>query len=1115
MTSTKALTTPLTAARIWFRSSFFFIAIILIMGCEQKQESLLKRHEASKLGIPFKNNILENDTLNYYSFPYLYMGGGVAVGDFNNDGLEDVFFTGNMTPNKLYLNRGARDGLPFTFEDITDQAGLAGDDRWYAGVTVVDINADGWLDLYLSVSGKYGSTENQLFVNNQNNTFSEKAAEYGLADASHSIQATFFDYDQDGLLDVFVGNYPIINVSMGNTYYRDKIKENRYEESGHLYRNQGNGHFEDVTTEAGLQRFGLTLGVLAQDFNGDGLTDLYLSNDFNVPDYFYLNQGDGTFSEVLQHSFRQNSQFGMGVDASDFNNDGLMDLVQVDMTPMDYKRAKTNMASMSPQTFYQGIDFGFHYQYMQNSLQLNQGNDTNGHPVFGNVARLAGVATTDWSWGVLFADFDMDGNKDIVVTNGMKRDVNNNDMNEQFQSRSFFEKNEDYNYEDLPSTPLDNFIFKNEGDFQFSDRTKEWGFEYKGFSNGIAYADFDGDGDLDMVINNIDDFASIYENTAEKGDNRSIRLRLQGPRNNPLGIDSKVQIVLSDERIITEQLTLSRGFQSSLSPLMNIGYGASASIKSVRITWPDGKITEVTNDISEKDILVIAYDKAKTMKIANHKKSHFDEISEALGLNFLHQEDSFDDFENEPLLPHRNSRLGPALAMGDVNGDGLEDLFVGNGSGFKARLYLQQPNGKFEVMTGPWEDDVNLEDTGALFLDIDGDNDLDLYVVRGGNDPSQPKDFYQDRLFVQTAEGFVPVPLPNMPSSGQIVRAADYNGDGRLDLFVAGRLVPGNYPSSPESYLLKNMGGKNQAVQFTKDQSIPPELSKAGLVTAAEWCDIDQDGQLDLVTAGEWSPIQIWKNSQGKFSEVTESYGLMDTHGWWYSLKVADIDQDGDMDLIAGNLGLNYKYHASQESPFEIYANDFDENGKQDIVLSYEKKGRRLPLRGRQCSTQQVPAIGKRFETYASFADASLEDIYGKKMLDASLHLKAYTFTSVWMENDGKGQFIIHPMARVGQISSINQIVAIDYNGDPFPDFILAGNQYQSEVETPRNDAGTGLIALGGPEGIADYVTAQHSGLLLNGDIRGMGLIRLGPSPSRNALVVAGNQERLKVFKLK
>lgn len=1088
--------------------------VLIIAACTSEKQSATNtgfvQIDAEISGINFSNDIVENDTLNYFDFPYLYLGAGVSAGDINNDGLPDLYFTGNLVPNKLYLNKG---GLQF--EDITESAGISGDDRWYSGTTMVDINHDGYLDIYLSVSGKFGNTANQLFINNGNNTFTESAESYGIADTGASIQSTFFDYDNDGLLDLFVANYPNVMVSMGNRYYKEKMDENKFEDSGHLYKNQGNGKFVDVTVEAGVQNFGLTLGLVATDFNNDGHVDLYLSNDFNVPDYLYQNNGDGTFKEISEKATRHTSMFGMGIDAADFNNDGYTDLLQVDMTPADYKRSKTNMASMNPESFYEAVDFGFNYQYMQNSLQLNNGPNRDGDPIFSDIARFAGMATTDWSWGALFADFDNDGNKDVFVTNGVKRDVNNNDVNAAYDKATFFgrESNPDFNL--MPSTPISNFAFQNKGDFSFSNVTEAWGLDQKGFSNGFTYTDLDGDGDLDLVINNMDGQATIAINQTQKTDNHFLRIKLKGERHNPFALGAKV-VVKSGETQQLQELTLSRGYQSSVEPILHFGLGSEKTVNKIEVIWPNGKLQTIENITADRSI-EIPYDDSSPLasKTKVDNPLYFEDITESSKIDFLHKEDIYNDFAFEPLLPHKNSQLGPALTVGDINGDGLEDFFVGNAEGSPAAMYLQKDNGEFEKLSGPWEKDLDLEDTGALLFDADGDSDLDLYVVSGGNNKLRTKVFYQDRLYVNTADGFKKAEkaLPEIKSSGLKVISADYDNDGDLDLFVGGRIVPGQYPFPAKSYILRNEGGKDQSIRYVNvTDEMAPELLEAGLVTSALWDDFDQDGKIDLILTGEWMPIRFFKNLGHRFKEVTQDLGFGKSQGWWYSLQKMDVDADGDMDYLAGNLGLNYKYRASEKAPFEVYANDFDENGSMDIVLSYEKYGTKLPLRGRECSSQQVPAIKQRFKTFESFANADLKDIYGEKMLDLSLHYAAQNFAHQWIENRGDGTYAMHNLPNRAQFSSINSIQEIDYNGDEYPDVVVAGNLYQSEVETPRNDSSVGMVLIGGPNGL-ELVAPHESGLIVTGDVRNMALIKLSNN-NLNGLLFAINNDSLKLKKV-
>lgn len=1056
--------------------------LVLCVGCADRHDNQelkavgFEEIDGVQSGIEFSNTIEISDTFNYNTFPYIYMGGGVAVGDINNDGLSDVFLTGNMTPNKLYLNKGN-----LKFKDISENMSIAGDSRWYTGVSMVDINSDGWLDIYLCVSGLGKHTQNQLFINKGDSTFVEMAEEFGIADSSNSIQSTFFDYDNDGDLDLYVANYPIIPLTMPNDYYYEKMQFRSAKESGHLYRNNGNGKFEDVTEESKLLNFGLSLGVVASDFNNDGWKDLYVSNDFNVPDYFYLNNGDGTFTERLKEATRQISMFGMGVDAADFNNDGLMDLIQVDMTPNDHFRSKTNMASMNPSSFYSMVNFGFHYQYMQNSLQVNNGIDENGIPILSNVARLTGIATTDWSWAPLFADFDNDGLKDVVITNGMRLDVNNNDLLSREKESNLVPVKIDMN--DAPSTPIENFIYRNKGNYEFEDVSEAWNGNIKGFSNGVAYGDLDNDGDLDMVINNIDQQASLLKNN-NQGAN-FLRVILKGAKDNTFGLGAKVKATTGDTVQWMEQ-SLTRGFQSSVEPIIHFGLGQKDTV-AIEVIWPDGKV-QIKKNIRVNQSIELLYEDAREKETPN-KLEHrlFSDITEKSGLNFKHKEDLYDDFLVEPLLPHQNSQLGPGLTVGDINNDGFDDFFIGNAKNGKGALYIQNESGIFRELHGPWADDQNFEDVGAIFADFDNDGDQDLYVVSGGNDAAINKEHYQDRLYINTNDGFLKSErvLPNISSSGLKVLPFDFDGDGDLDIFLGGRIRPGYYLHPPLSYLLENQGGKDTALKF-KDvtEKVAPDLRNLGMVTDAMSFDYNDDGNNDLIITGEWMPITFFENNGKQLRNVTEKLNFKNTVGWWNTIETADLDNDGDLDLVAGNLGLNSKYKSSKESPFEIYVNDFDENNRQDIVLSVTKKGVKLPVRGRECSSQQIPMIKKNFETYASFAAADLDDIYGKGMLENSIHKTINTFAHQWFENKGNGTFEMHELPIEAQFSSINDIAVFDYNQDDFPDLLVAGNLYDTEVETPRSDASIGLVLQNDGKKGFNPVPMNESGLLIDGEVK-------------------------------
>lgn len=1027
-------------------------------------------------------------------FPYLYMGGGVSAADFNNDGLDDLYFTSNLYPNKLYLNKGN-----FEFEDVTQSAGVAGDNRWYTGTTVLDINADGLLDLYLCVAGKFTTTENQLFVNQGNGAFVEEAKKYGINDPSASIQATAFDYNQDGLQDLFVANYPIVPVSMGNHYYKMKMEENQATESGHLFHNNGNGTFTDVTKVAGVQNFGLTLGVVAADLNDDGLTDLYLSNDFNVPDYLYLNNGNGTFSESLQQATNQTSMFGMGLDIADFNNDLHPDILQVDMTPEDHFRSKTNMASMSPSSFYTAVDYGFHYQYMQNSLQLHQGVKNN-IPYYGNIARLTGLATTDWSWTGLFADVNNDGLRDIYITNGMKRDVNNNDVNQQLKEQSFFGQIDNYDPEIYPSNPIANYLYINQGDLQLSNETSSWNVNQPGFSNGATYTDLDNDGDLDLVVNNIDAPAFIYKNLSE---GNAIQIRLTGPSTNPIGLNAKVKVTQGKLQQVQE-LTLSRGFQSSVSTTLHYGLPDESPVE-ITVTWPDGNISSCSA-IPPNQIFRISYADSEPALLPPATIHPYRERTLEKGLKFSHQEDEYDDFKNEPLLPHKNSQVGPALAQGDLNSDGLEDLYFGNAAGASSEVFLQQPDGSWKLLPGPWQKDADQEDTGALIFDADGDGDMDLYVACGGNDPGKPASYYRDRIYVNSNGRFelVTENLPDFITSGKVVKAADYDQDGDMDLLVAGRIVPGKYPQPALSAILRNDSKPDKLLFTDITDEIAPDLRRAGLITDASWEDIDRDGDPDLLMVGEWMAINIYENKAGTLINKTETYELETSRGWWNSIYPTDVDGDGDQDYLLGNLGLNYKYKASLEQPFEIFSNDFDENNQLDIVIAYEKKGKMLPLRGRECSSQQIPAIKSRFKTYEAFAGATLDEIYGKYMLESSLHYEAHTFANSWMENTGDG-WQLHELPREAQLSSINAFVQLSPNT-----WLAAGNKYPAEVETPRNDASYGVV-LKYDQQQKEFIilSPKQSGIYLEGECKALTKIKPVEGPAQIIAAMNDDQAQL------
>lgn len=1103
------------------RKYFLFVICVMVflVSCKQNKEktstenTLFKRIPAKESGIDFVNAIKENPETeaNILSYPYFFNGAGVAIGDINNDGLSDVFLAANQGPNKLFLNLGN-----MKFKDITASAGI-GKKNWSTGVTMADVNNDGFLDIYVSQGGNFNNPEtrqNLLFINNGNLTFTEKGEEFGLNDKGIGTQASFFDFDKDGDLDCYVLNECKYEGVPLNIVLKDVgIHQNLVDASGKLYRNDGN-KFTDITEQAGVLRYGYGLGLVTADLNNDGWPDIYVANDYSVPDFMFINNKNGTFTDKTREMTRQIEFYGMGVDVSDITNDGLPEIGVVDMATDDHFMGKTLMASMDVKGFHFYVDtLNYQYQYMFNALQLNNGNNT-----FSNIANLAGVAKSEWSWAALFGDFDNDGHKDYFISNGYKRYARDNDFRLEMDAvrkahgGSVPVSMRKEMYEKMPSFKLSNYMGKNSGHLKFDDVANEWGLGEPTWSNGAAYADLDNDGDLDLIVNNIDDEAFLYQNTAtDNKENHYLEVKFKSDK---LTENTKVYLE-SGKDIFFQELCTTRGFCSSVDKTLHFGLGKLTDVETLYVQWPDGKTQEMAN-VKTNQVLVLNHADATAVPLpAFHQSADLmvKENPASIGINFVHHENPFDDFDREKLLPHKQSTLGPHIAQGDANGDGLDDMYIGGASNQSGILYLQTKEGKFvNAPSQPWREDKEKEDMDALFFDADGDGDNDLYVVSGGGGEmaNYPRTL-QDRLYINQGQGkFVKSndALPDNFYVGSRVKAADFDGDGDLDLFVSGRGVAGKYPYPDRSMLLRNDKGKFTDVTKT----LCPELMNPGMVTDFLWTDFNNDKKPDLVLVGEWMPVKFYENKGNSFVDVSKSKGTDELKGWWYSIAEADIDHDGDMDLVVGNVGMNTKFKAKPEKPLTVYSADFDGNGVNDIVLTKEYKGHLVPVRGRQCSSEQMPFIKERFKTYKDFANASIGDILGEDKLKTALKLTATEFHSVILINNN-GKYDKKDLDMRAQISPVNRIIVDDLNVDGNMDLILIGNNFDTEVETQRYDAGIGTILMGDGKGDFNVLPAYKSGFYATGNTKDMVLVNVGNNKTPY-LILANNNAAPELFKI-
>ena len=1073
-----------------------------------------------RTGIEFANSLSENDSLNILNYVYYYNGGGVGITDFNNDGLEDIFFSGNEVPCRLYLNKGS-----LRFEDVTESAGLL-TSAWCTGVAVADVNDDGWPDIYVCVAGhpQPEQRRNLLFINQGEKdglSFTEMAQEYGIADTGYSTQAAFFDYDLDGDLDLYVLNHANERATL-NTPLPKKIN-GESNSNDYLYRNNGDQTFTDVSRECGILTEGYGLGIAVSDFNRDGWPDIYIANDFIYNDLLYVNENGRRFSNRISDYLRLQTYNSMGCDVADFNNDALTDLVTVDMLPETDFNRKMMAGSMTWDKWQLITQAGYEPQYMRNTLQVAMSQRTTNNKQqttkYHEIGQLAGIAATDWSWAPLFADFDNDGWKDLFVSNGYLRDITDRDFIDYSNNLSMFKSPEQAARELMPQIRqlkgkvLPNRIFQNKGDLTFFPENEAWGLSHPSCSNGAAYADLDNDGDLDLVVNNLNEPAFVYENRADKLlKNSYLQIKLQGSAGNPQGISASVTVWSNGQQQYLEQY-LSRGFMSSVSATLHFGFGKITTLDSLLVRWPDGKKQRLKNIVTDQ-VLTLKYgDAAQTDEAdALAPQPIFTEVTGQYGLDFVHREEIFNDFQYQPLLPHSLSENGPPIAAGDLDGDGLDDCYVGGAKGQAGRLFLQKPDGHFNQKE-PMESGEP-EDTDALIFDANGDGFNDLLVTSGGSEFGAESPFYQSRLYLNDGKGSSSrekSPRPSRPPPARCTAAADCDGDGDRDLSIGGGARPGSYPLSCRSYLLRNDGG-----QFTDVTDSSPALLNPGIVNAAQWADLDDDGAFELVLAGEWMPISIYKVAKGRF--IPHSSSLIPHHsslipntsGWWNTLAISDLDGDGDLDLMAGNHGLNSRFKASATAPLTIYTNDFDGNGSVEGIFCRFTEGKEKPIHQRDELMSQIHGLEKKYPRYALYAPASVGELFGKIALSEAERRECQLLQTTVFINEGGLRFTMKPLPVEAQFAPVSAILCADFDDDNRADVLMAGNTFAFDVTTGRLDASNGLLLTGNGHGDFSPQPFSKSGFYVAGVVRDMALLRR--KTGEWLLLTGVNSDRLRVF---
>ena len=1044
---------------------------------------------------------------NLFDYDFFYNGAGVGIVDVNNDGLKDVFFCGNQVDNKLFLNKGN-----LVFEDISEKANINQHKNWSNGVTFADVNNDGWMDIYVTQGGPYNLEERQnlLYINQKDNTFTEKAVEYGLADTGISTQASFFDFDKDGDLDCIVANENDYYGLDPITFYKTlKNKKRLHQSSSHLYKNN-NGKFIDITEKSGLLKPTFGLGLCVSDINNDGWLDIYIANDYYVPDALYLNNRNSTFTDQIKKATKQVSFYGMGVDVEDINNDNLNDIFVLDMASADHIRSKTLMASMNVEKHNLLVNkLDLHHQYMFNSLQLNIGNNK-----FHNVAQVTGLSKTDWSWAGLIFDANNDENNDIYVTNGYRRYALDNDIRiqisnikKQYRGKVPLKIKEEI-YNQLPSEKLTNLFFSNNGNLNFLNKTSDSGLSEPSFSNGAAYADLDNDGDLDIVVNNIDDDAFLFKNLSTENDTGNyVKIETKGT----ISEDFAKVTLIYDGKTRTKESKRVRGYLSSVDNTVHFGLGKHKIIDTVRVLWASGNFEEKYNIKANSNLIFNEKDAKNHNKLRQKTNNTLFKKNNTL-LNFTHVENEFNDFEKEILLPQKQSTLGPYIVKGDVNNDGKEDVFIGGAKNQPAAIYLQKDNSFEKIKNTIFDKDAHYEDMEALFIDIDNDSDLDLYVVSGGNEFLERSESLKDRIYINDGKGNFKNKETNeikdYTISGKTVSKIDFDNDGDFDIIVGNRIKPQKYPVHEPSIIYENVNGifKNTTAK------IAPTFENFGIINKVITTDFNNDGWQDFIAVGEWTHVGVFLNDKGTFKDISSTSKLNTEKGWWNSITETDVNNDGLKDYVIGNMGLNNKLKASKEKPLRIYADDFDENGTHDIVLSYQYDGKYVPLRGKECSTQQMPFISKRIKSYYEFANSSLEDIYGQK-LQTSYNREVNEFKSILLLNKGENKFKKIILPAMAQTMPILDGDTFDFNQDGFEDLIVVGNIYNTEVETPRLDNPYGLVLLSNKKDNYTVLPPKNTGLYLNGNAKSVELIH-HKKLNKILAIIAVNNGKTELFEL-